>query len=84
MIPAVKLYQPFDKIELMEMAMAKYTAYRDIFWKAIENKTFPLIISEVHPDSIQDANTPFGYENNVWHDDVSFPILKNYERVYET
>ena len=82
MIPAVKLYQPFDKIELMEMAMANNTAYRDIFWKAIENKTFPLIISEVHPDSIQDANTPFGYENNVWHDDVSFPILKNYERVY--
>ncbi len=82
MIPGIHLYQPYDKIELMEMAMANNHPYRDEFRNAIENHTFPLIISEVHADAYQNSDAQFAYESNVWFDDVSFPILKNYQRIY--
>lgn len=82
MIPGVRLYQPYDKIELMEMAMANNHSYRDEFRHVIESHTFPIIISEVHADAYQNSEAQFGYESNVWFDDVSFPILKNYQRIY--
>jgi len=82
MIDAESLFIPYEKIELMEMAMANNSAYRDGFWRAIENQEFSIIISEIHVDSYQDENKPFGYENNVWFEDVSYPILNNYVPIY--
>ena len=82
MISGVRLYQPYEKIELMEMAMANNHAYRDAFRSQIEQHAYPVIISEIHADAYQNALAPYGYENNVWFDDVSFPILKNYQLVY--
>ena len=81
LVPGVGVYQPYDKIELMEMAMANNHAYRDAFRTQIEHHTFPVIVSEVHADAYQDANAPYGYENNVWFDDVSYPILHNYRAI---
>jgi len=63
--------------------MANNHSYRDQFLENIMSHKFSIIISEIHADSYQSENAPFGYENNVWFDDVSFPILKYYRIIYK-
>jgi hypothetical protein len=82
LIPPVAAYQPYEKVELMEMAMANVLSYRDAFYSKIESHTYPVIISEIHVDAYQNPKAPFGYENNVWNDAVSSPILKYYRPIY--
>jgi hypothetical protein len=82
MIPNVELYMPYEKIELMEMAMANNNPYLNQFWKNIEKQKFSLIVSEKLQLAKQDINLPWGYENNVWVAGVSDPILRYYQLIY--
>jgi len=81
-ISSESIYFPYEKIDLMEMAMANNGPYLAQFWRDVQKQRFSLIISEVMVDSKQDINSPFGYENNVWSENLSYPILKYYQPVY--
>jgi hypothetical protein len=80
------IYVPYEKIELMEMAMANNQEYKRQFVSDLENGRFSLIISEPlqiwkkHFDpNLFDRDW---YENNVWVDSVAIPILDYYTPVY--
>ena len=86
LISEKKIYVPYDKIELMEMAMARNSGYSQKFAADIKNQKFSLIVSEVLPKWIK----PFSknkfdrdwYENNVWVSVVSSPVLTYYTPIY--
>ncbi|MGD0751741.1 MAG: hypothetical protein ABSA23_10055 [Anaerolineales bacterium] len=86
MVTAPQIYVPYDKIELMEMAMARNSGYSQKFSADIANKKFSLIISEVLPKWLKPYNkNKFDrdwYENNVWVNVVSTPVLANYTPIY--
>jgi len=81
-ISTMELYLPYEKIDLMEMAIANNRPYLDRFWKEIEEHKFSLIVSENLQLAKQDIRYPFGFENNVWVGNVSEPILRYYDLVY--
>jgi hypothetical protein len=86
MIPGMQIYIPYDKIELEEMAMARNPAYRQQFATDIKNQKYSLIVSEVLPTWEKPFNkNQFDrdwYENNVWVDVVSTPVLAYYTPIY--
>jgi len=86
MISETQIYVPYDKIELMEMAMARNSAYSQKFSTDIEQQKFSLIISEVLPKwpkpFTKDKFAPDWYENNVWVNVVSTPVLAYYAPIY--
>jgi hypothetical protein len=86
MVTAPQIYVPYDKIELMEMAMARNSGYAQKFSTDIKNKKFSLIISEVLPKWLKPYNkNKFErdwYENNVWVEVVSTPVLNSYIAIY--
>lgn len=83
MIPNVVWYVPYEKIELMEMAIANNNPYLNQFWKDIKGHRFSLIVAEKLQLAKQDINLPLGYENNVWVAGVSDPILRYYQLTYQ-
>ncbi|MDI6768282.1 MAG: hypothetical protein QMD04_01240 [Anaerolineales bacterium] len=83
MIQDVDIFVPYEKTELMEMAMARNTIFRDQFWADIEDKRFSLIISETLKHWHQNRYAaPYWYENNIWIDYISSTILNFYTPVY--
>jgi len=86
MLPEMKIFVPYDKIELMEMAMARNSEYKEEFLVDVKSRRFSLIVSE----ALIQWEKPFDgvkfdsdwYENNVWVDAVSIPILSFYDPVY--
>jgi hypothetical protein len=86
LISKTQIYVPYDKIELMEMAMARNPGYSRKFAADIEAQKFSLIVSEVLPK----WQKPFEknkfdrdwYENNVWVEVVSTPVLAYYTPIY--
>ncbi len=86
LVSAPQIYVPYDKIELMEMAMARNSAYAQKFSTDIRNKKFSLIISEVLPKWLKPyRKNKFDrdwYENNVWVNVVSTPVLASYTAIY--
>jgi hypothetical protein len=81
-----QIYVPYDKIELMEMAMARNNAYSQKFSADIKDQKFSLIVSEVLPKWLKPYNkNQFErdwYENNVWVNVVSTPVLAYYTPIY--
>lgn len=75
----VKLVPEYEKVFLMEMAMANNQAYLDQFQNDLRTHRFSLIVSEVLNDSIQDQNYQFGEENNAWVTHVTRPLLEYYQ-----
>jgi hypothetical protein len=80
------IYVPYEKIELMEMAMANNLDYRSQFVSDVENHKFSLIVSEIlgnwpkqFPPDLFERDW---YENNVWVNFVSIPVLDNYKPIY--
>jgi hypothetical protein len=86
LISGTQITVPYDKIELMEMAMAKNPAYSQKFSTDIKNQKYSLIISEILPKWLKPFNkNQFDrdwYENNVWVQVVSTPILAYYSPIY--
>lgn len=69
----------YEKIMLMEMAMAGNAAYFKDFYKDLANRRFGLIISEPLFTKLQSPERAFAHENNAWVKWVSEPVLCYYE-----
>jgi hypothetical protein len=82
LLPETELFLPYEKIELMEMAMADNSPYLAQFWQDVADQRFSLIVTEALWWVTEDADVPFGYENNVWIENVAGPIHRFYERIY--
>jgi hypothetical protein len=80
------IYVPYEKIELMEMAMARNQVYKEKFVGDLQNHKFSFIVSEIlsiWPKNF-DPNfiDPYWYENNVWVDLVGIPVSNYYLPIY--
>ncbi len=78
-ISDVPLEPDYEKVFLMEMAMAGNPKYLGAFHQALEERQFGLIVS--HPLRIhyQGRQHVFGEENDAWVQAVSEPVLCYYE-----
>jgi hypothetical protein len=83
MIEGVDLVPEYEKVFLMEMAMANNEAYLTNFWREIEEHRFALIVSEKLTSRIRPSTDVFGEENNVWVERISKPLLNSYYTIFE-
>jgi hypothetical protein len=80
-ITGTPLTHDYEKVFLMEMAMANNRPYLEKFYADLKNHRFALIVSEPLKAIYQDRSDSFGEENNAWVDRVVKPILCYYEPV---
>ncbi len=78
-ITNVELVPDYEKVFLMEMAMANNRNYLETFYQLLKNHRFALIVSEPIKVNFQDRTDSFGEENNAWVERVSRQILCYYE-----
>jgi hypothetical protein len=78
-IKGVKLVPDYEKVFLMEMAMAGNLDYLDQFRSDLKNHRFSMIISEPLFITTKGPAEPFGEENDAWVEQVSKPVLCYYE-----
>ncbi len=76
----VQMVDEYEKVFLMEMAMAGNRDYLDRFQQDIANQRFSMIVSDPLFDVIKDRSVSWGEENNAWVEEVSIPILCYYFR----
>jgi len=69
----------YEKVFLMEMAMANNKPYLETFYRQIKEQKFALIVSESLKVIYQDRSYAFNEENNAWVKRVVVPILCYYE-----
>lgn len=78
---AVALVPDYEKVFLMEMAMAGNTDYLDRFESELENGRFALIVTDPVRYNPQGSAFRFGEENDAWDRYVTYPLLCFYEEV---
>ncbi|HLA96912.1 MAG TPA: hypothetical protein VJL34_00545 [Anaerolineales bacterium] len=78
-ITEVEIVPDYEKVFLMEMAMADNEAYLSEFYAKLRAHEFSLIVSEPLRPNYQDSSHSFGEENNAWVKNVAEPILCSYE-----
>jgi len=71
----------YEKVFLMEMAMANNQDYLSGFREKLEDHAFAAIISDPLSTNIQGSNRGFADENNAWVRQVVMPMLAEYEGV---
>ena len=71
----------YEKVFLMEMAMANNQDYLQMFYDDLANHRFSLIISEKLNQNHQDSRYAFSEENNAWADRIATPVLRYYQLV---
>jgi hypothetical protein len=74
----VRLEPDYEKVYLMEMAMAGNRDYLDRFYADLASHRFGLIVTERLSTGLQGSEYTFGEENDVWAQRVAAPILANY------
>jgi hypothetical protein len=79
-MPDVPLVEKFEKVYLMEMAMAGNQAYLDDYYRDISQQRYALIISDPMKDVLKGEEFSFGEENDVWVKLVARPTLEHYQR----
>jgi hypothetical protein len=79
LVEGVELVPGYEKVFLMEMAMAGHAGYLDEFRSDLMDHRFGLIVSDVVRFNTQTRDDQFGEENNAWDVHVSAPILCYYE-----
>ena len=77
-IPGLYLVPDYEKLELMEMAMAGNEVYLDQFYEDISSHRFALIVSDAVNVRLRDEDHPFSEEHNVWVEKVLVPLLSYY------
>lgn len=83
LVPTDPILPEYEKIELMEMAMANNRPYFDEFRLRAQQHEFGLIVTATLWDGYKEIDSePFWYENNVWSDTVAAIILQHYEPIY--
>lgn len=79
LIRPVPLVPEYEKVFLMEMAMANSPSYLGQFQQDIKNQRFSLIVSEPLAIRYKGSAKSFGEENDAWVKNVVEPILCYYE-----
>jgi len=74
----VRLEPDYEKVYLMEMAMAGNRAYLDRLYADLQAHGFGLIVTEKLNTGLQGSEFTFGEENDVWAQRVAAPILRSY------
>jgi hypothetical protein len=69
----------YEKVFLMEMAMANHGPYLEAFKEDLRSHRFALIVSETLYLQYQGRSKQFGEENDAWVRGVSEPMLCYYE-----
>jgi hypothetical protein len=78
-IPDVPLVEKFEKVYLMEMAMAGNQSYMEDYLADINVQRFALIITDPMKDVLKGKEYSFGEENDVWVKLVIRPTLNRYQ-----
>ena len=78
-LDGVRLVPEYEKVFLMEMAMANNRGYLDAFETDLRQHRFSLIVTETLNPVMQSRNHNFSEENNAWVEHVSIPILQYYQ-----
>lgn len=78
-LPNVKLIPEYERVYLMEMAMAGNESYLDQFETDLRNQKYALIINEPVFIRYKGSSEPFGEENDAWVRHVAEPILCYYK-----
>jgi hypothetical protein len=78
-LPGVPLVDKYEKVYLMEMAMAGSEHYLYQYYTDIQSRRFALIVSDPMRGNIKGRDYPFGEENDVWVERVIEPTLKVYQ-----
>jgi len=79
LIRSVPLVPEYEKVFLMEMAMANNPGYLGQFHQDLKNQRFALIVSEPLAIRYKGRAKSFGEENDAWVKNVAEPILCYYE-----
>ena len=77
----VPLVPDYERVFLMEVAMAGDPVYLGRFYDDLRNQRFALIVSEPLSKEEKDGRVNFGLENNAWVKNVSRYILCYYEPI---
>jgi len=77
----LRLIPDYERVFLMEMAMAGNEEYLYRFYDDLENQRFDMIIVEPLYDQLKGSGSPFGEENDIWVERISKPILCFYEEL---
>jgi hypothetical protein len=80
-VTGIEMVPDYEKVFLMEMAMANNPNYLNTFYDELRSHRFALIISEPLKLNRQDSSYSFGEENNAWVERVSGPVLCYYEPI---
>lgn len=83
MVGDVELVYEYEKVELMEMAMANNQDYLKQFWEDLKNHRFDLIIMEPIVIIFRPSTGYFAEENNAWVEHVSTRLLQSYDVIAE-
>ncbi len=75
----VTLVSDYEKVFLMEMAMAGNPAYLGQFHQELKEQRYDLIVSEPLAVRYKGSGKSFGEENDAWVRNVAEPILCYYE-----
>ncbi len=75
------LVQDYEKVFLMEMVMSNNQGYLDELHRKLEDHEFSAIVMDSLTTITQTVKDSFWVENNLWVDEVVYPILDNYEPV---
>jgi hypothetical protein len=78
-VEGVALIPDYERVFLMEMAMAGNPDYLQKFREELKNQRFALIVSEPLYTRRKDESEIFGEENNAWVKQVSQYILRYYK-----
>lgn len=78
-IAGVKLVPDYEKVFLMEMAMAGNPTYLDQFKQDLVNRRFSMIVTEPLFINYKGSATAFGEENDAWVKYVAEPVLCTYK-----
>lgn len=83
LVQDVDLVPEYEKVILMEMAMSNNEAYLDQFHADLQSQRFDLIVMEEIQIYILSSDHYFGEENNVWINQVVYPMLAHYQVVLD-
>jgi hypothetical protein len=79
LVSGVKLIPDYERVFLMEMAMAGNPNYLSRFHQELKSHRFAVIISEPLFTRYKGPQESFGEENDAWVHNVSEPVLCYYE-----
>jgi len=80
LVRGVRMVPDYEKVFLMEMAMANNQLYLQTFREDLRRHRFSLIVTDGMNVVIKDQNYSFGEENNAWVERVTVPVLENYTK----